>query len=207
MITDLRTGGMGGGSGEQALAMAATAQLAGYYNLPNSTIAGASDSKIADAQSGFEKCLTVSLAAQAGSNLITQASGMQAGLMGCALESYVIDNDMLGSILSTLRPIEVNDATLNIDSIGEVVHGEGHFLGQSDTLQRMQSDFVYPKISDRRTIDEWEADGAKDVRDLAVDETRRVLASYYPRHQTRDLDRRIREKFDIRLACSAMEAK
>lgn len=90
--------------------------------------------EIADAQSGCEKALAVTLAAHAGSNLIFQASGMQASLMGCALESYVIDNDMLGSILQTLKPIEVNDETLGPDAIGDVVQGEGHFLGRSETL-------------------------------------------------------------------------
>ncbi|MEM7294121.1 MAG: trimethylamine methyltransferase family protein, partial [Pseudomonadota bacterium] len=71
MITDLRTGGMAGGSGEQAVLMAANTQMANYYGLPNSTIAGATESKAADAQSGYEKNLAVSLAAQAGCNLVT----------------------------------------------------------------------------------------------------------------------------------------
>ncbi len=144
MITDLRTGAVTGGSGEQAKLMAATAQMANYYNLPNSTIAGATDSKVADAQSGYEKSLTVALAAQAGSNMITQACGMQAMLMVCALESYVIDNDMLGGIMRSISGIEVNDATLAMSAINEVVHGEGHFLGQRETLNRMQSDFFLP---------------------------------------------------------------
>ena len=113
MLTDLRTGAMSGGSAEGAIATAATVQMANFYGLPNSVIAGATDSKIADAQSGYEKSLTVTLAAQAGCNLITQASGMQASLMGCALESYVIDNDMLGVILKSLHGIEVNEETLH----------------------------------------------------------------------------------------------
>ncbi len=206
MITDLRTGGMGGGSGEQALLMAAVAQMAQYYDLPNSTIAGATDSKIGDAQSGFEKCLTVTLAAQAGSNLITQACGMQASLMGCALESYVMDNDMLGSIMSSLHGIEVSAATLDVSAIDEVVHGDGHFLGRPETLQRMQSDFVYPQISDRRSIDDWEEDGARDMRSNAIIRTREILANHFPAHIDADLDQRIRSSFDIRLPRNSMES-
>ncbi len=199
MLTDLRTGAMSGGSPEGAIAMAASAQLGNYYGLVNSTIAGATDSKLADAQSGYEKALTVTLAAQAGSNLITQAGGMQASLMGCALESYVIDNDMLGSIMKTLNPIEVSDETLALDAIDEVAHGEGHFLGRSETLERMQSDFVYPKIGDRRSIDEWEADGARDIRSVAIERTRQILEQHHPRHLSAELDRVLRERFDIRL--------
>ena len=40
MITDLRTGGMAGGSGEQALLTAAAIQMARFYQLSSSTIAG-----------------------------------------------------------------------------------------------------------------------------------------------------------------------
>ena len=76
MVTDLRTGGIAGGSGEQALLTAAAIQMANYYQLPSSTISGATDSKIPDAQSGYEKCLNIQKTVQAGANLITQACGV-----------------------------------------------------------------------------------------------------------------------------------
>ena len=204
MLTDLRTGAMSGGSAEGAIATAATIQMANYYGLPNSVIAGATDSKIADAQSGYEKSLTVTLAAQAGCNLITQACGMQASLMGCALESYVIDNDMLGTILKSLFGISVNDETLALSSIQEVVHGDGHFLGRDETLARMQSDFVYPEIGDRRSIDEWVANGARDIRSVAIDRTRQILKQHHPGHLCEDLDNALRDQFDIRLPRSSL---
>ncbi len=207
LVTDLRTGAMSGGSGEAAITMAASAQMANYYDLPSSTIAGATDSKIADAQSGYEKCLTVALAAQAGSNLITQAGGMQASLMGCALESYVIDNDMLGGIMKSLTGIEVSETTLALAAINEVVHGDGHFLGQPETLQRMQTDFVYPEVGDRRTIEEWEADGSKDIREIARERTRQMLKQHFPRHLSAETDKKLRDNFDIRLPESVMEAQ
>lgn len=207
LVTDLRTGAMSGGSGEGAISMAASAQMANYYGLANSTIAGATDSKVADAQSGYEKSLTVTLAAQAGSNLVTQAGGMQASLMGCALESYVIDNDMLGGILKSLAPVEVSETTLALDAIEEVVHGEGHFLGQAETLQRMQSDFIYPEIGDRRNIEDWEADGSRDIREVARARTRQILQQHYPRHLAADIDARLRGEHDIRLPIEAMGHK
>ena len=205
MLTDLRTGAMSGGSPEGAVAMAATAQMGNYYGLANSTIAGATDSKLADAQSGYEKALTVALAAQAGSNLVTQAGGMLASLMGCSLESYVIDNDMLGAIMKTLAPIEVSDETLALQSIDEVAHGEGHFLGRSETLARMQSDFVYPQVADRRSIEEWQADGARDVHEIALERTREILREHFPGHISAELDAQLRDRFDIRLPHEAME--
>ncbi len=206
MITDLRSGAMSGGGGEQALLMAAATQMAQYYDLPNCTIAGATDSKIADAQSGYEKSLSITLAAQAGSNLITQACGMQASLMGCAFESYVIDNDMLGCILRSIGPVEVSEATLSSQAIGEVVRGEGHYLGRAETLDRMETDFLYPALADRRSPEAWEADGARDIREEARIRAREILGSHFPRHIGREQDLMLRSNHDIRLGQEEMRA-
>ena len=74
-----------------------------------------SDSKLPDAQSGMEKGYTVSLAAHSGANMIYESAGMQASLLGFSHESLVIDNDMLGAINRTVRGIEVNEETLEIE--------------------------------------------------------------------------------------------
>lgn len=199
MLTDLRTGAMSGGSPEGAVAMAACAQMGNHYGLANSTIAGATDSKIADAQSGYEKALAITLAAQAGSNLVTQACGMQASLMGSALESYVIDNDMLGAIMQSLQPIDVSEETLALGAIDDAARGEGHFLGRRETLARMESDFVYPDLGDRRGVAEWEEAGARDIRAVALEKTRSLLAECHPQCLEEAVDRALRSRFDIRL--------
>ncbi|SLN50099.1 Trimethylamine methyltransferase (MTTB) [Roseovarius litorisediminis] len=204
MITDLRTGGMAGGAGEQALLTAVSVQMARYYNLPNSTIAGATDSKISDAQSGYEKALTISSAAQCGANLITQACGMQAGLMGASPESYVVDNEMLGAVLRSLSPVGVDDTTLATDVIDRVARGEGHFLGQADTLARMQTDFLYPVIADRTPPEEWQAAGKPDIRVRAKARAQEILTSHYPTHLSADTQAKLRARFDIRLPPQAM---
>ena len=206
MVTDLRTGGMAGGGGEQATLTAACVQMARHFNLPNSTIAGATDSKIADAQAGYEKALSVTLAAQAGCNFITQACGMQASLMAVSLEAYVIDNDMLGTILKSLAPIEVGPHTLVLDNIRDVVAGEGHFLGQPDTLARMSSDFVYPQLADRRPPAQWEQAGSLDIRTVARRRTAQLLASHFPTHMGPEVQAALRANLDIRLAQEEMKA-
>ena len=199
MITDLRTGAMSGGGGEQALLAAASIQMARHYRLANSTIAGAADSKVPDAQSGHEKGLTVTIAAHAGANMITQACGMHAGLMGVSLESYVIDNDMLGAILRSLASVEVSDETLATREIASVVAGEGHFLGRHETLHRMTTDFLYPEISDRRPREAWEASGSPDIRSVAKERVMLRLREHFPSHLDHSLRSRLRQEFDIRL--------
>ena len=199
MVTDLRSGGMAGGSGEQAILTAAASQMAQFYNLPNSTIAGATDSKIADAQAGYEKALSVTMAVQAGANLVTQAAGTQAGLMATSFEAYVIDNDMLGAILSAATPIEVNTKTLAVDVISQTVQGEGHFLGHPETYARMKSDFVYPVHADRQPPDAWLANGAPTINSAAHNSAQTVLANHFPNYIPPEVDRALRARFDIRL--------
>ena len=200
MIVDLRTGAMSGGGGEQALVMAATAQMATYYGVPNSTIAGATDAKSPDAQSGYEKALSVALAVQAGSNMVTQACGMQAGLMAASFEGYVIDNDMLGAVLRAAGPLDISAETLAVAEIAQTVRdGPGHFLGNAATYARMQSDYLYPVIADRRPHDAWEEAGRPDIREAARSEARRILDAPRTLHIPPVIDADLRRHFDIRL--------
>ena len=203
-ISDLRTGAMSGGSGENGLLAAGCAQMARFYDLPGSVAAGMTDSKLPDAQSGSEKAYTVAMAANAGSTLITEAAGMQASLMSTAFEAYVIDDDMLAAVQRTVRGIEVTEETLAFDMIRDVVHGAGHYLGHPATLARMRGDFVYPAVGDRGSPDVWEEGGALDVRERARNRVREVLRTHYPQHVSPDVDDRIRGAFDILLPREAM---
>ena len=199
MITDLRTGAMAGGSGEQALLTATAMQMARHYGLPSSTIAGATESKLLDAQSGYEKCLTVGLSVQAGANIITQACGAQASLMGISFEAMVVDNDMLGCILRATNPVEVSPQTLSATAIGAVVNDAGHFLGEADTFARMHSDFLYPEIADRTVIDVWEAAGSIDIRQAAARRAQEILAEHRPCYIGPAIDRDVRALLPIEL--------
>ena len=203
MITDLRTGAMAGGGGEQAALTAASMQMARHYGLASSTIAGATDSKIPDAQSGYEKCLTVTQAVYAGANIVTQACGAQAGLMGISLEAMVIDNDMLGAILRSTAKVDVSAETVSAAAIGKVAKGIGHFLGEAETYARMHSDFLYPELADRRTIDVWQASGSRDIRMLAAERVTDLLSSHRPYYIDPESDSILRAALPIKLTLPA----
>ena len=205
-MSDLRTGSMCGGSGEQGVLMAAAAQMGRHYGLATSSMAGMTDAKTPDTQHGYEKCHGLALAAHAGANIITQGCGLQASLLGAAFESYVIDNDMIGAVLRGVRGIEVDDENLAADVIETVVTGEGHYLGHPQTLARMKLDYYYPDFADRRAPNDWQEDGALDVRERARQHAAEVLGSHYPQYLDDDLDARIREHFDILLPRQAMHA-
>ncbi|MCT4554766.1 MAG: trimethylamine methyltransferase family protein [Pelagimonas sp.] len=204
LVADLRTGSMSGGGGEQAILMAGAAQMGRHWDLPTSSIAGITDAKRLDAQYGAEKSLAVTMAAHAGSNIVTQAAGMMSSLLGVSHAAYVTDNDMLGNILRTLRGIEATPENIAAEVIAQVCRGEGHYLGEQHTFSRMKSDYFYPEVGDRRSPREWEEDGAHRVGDTARDKARDIMSSHYPSHIPDDLDRALRAQFDIRLTRQQM---
>ena len=207
-VSDLRTGAMSGGSGEQAILMAACGQMGRYYDLPTGVAAGMADAKLPDPQSGYEKGYTVTLAAHSGANMIYESAGMHASLLGACLESYVIDNDMLGAINRTVRGIDVNDETLSIQTMRDVcVDGPLHYLGHNQTMQLMQKEYLYPELGDRNSPKEWYE---KDRPDLLQESTKRVteiLDSHFPDHIGNDIDAKIRETFNILLPRANMRPK
>ena len=198
-VSDLRTGAMSGGSGEEAVLAAGAAQVANWMGLPSGVPAGMADSKLPDAQAGHEKGLTIGLAAHAGANLVYESAGMLASLLACSPEMMVIDNDLLGAANRTVRGIEVNEDTLAMEVIEEVVGGPGHFLGHPQTLRLMQKDYVYPEVGDRLSPDDWSDAGAESAVDRAHEYVEKTLATHFPNHVSREADDEIRARFPIRL--------
>jgi trimethylamine--corrinoid protein Co-methyltransferase len=205
-VSDLRTGAMSGGSGEQALITAACADMGHFYKLTVGSAAGMCDSKLPDMQAGYEKGVTAALAAMTGINLLYESAGMHASLLGFCLESLLIDNDMLGSINRNVRGIEVNDETLSIEVIRDVcIGGPGHYLGHQQTLSLMQKEYVYPLLGNRMSPKEWNEAGKPDIVARASAKKREILSTYYPDYLPRTVDDAIRQHRAIRLPRQVME--
>lgn len=197
-ISDLRTGAMTGGSGEAAVACAAAAQILLHLGLPSTASAGMTDAKTPDAQAGYEKGYTVALAAQAGADMINLSVGMLASIMAASREALVIDNDMCGAILRSVRGVEFRDTSIDPDRIEAVATGAGHYLGEAQTLELMKTEYAYPMLGNRQSISDWCDAGSRTIWDAARDRTAELL-SEPPVHLPPDREAAIRAAFDIRL--------
>ena len=202
-ISDLRTGAMTGGGGESAVANAAAAQLLLHLGLPSAVSAGVTDSKCIDAQAGYEKGYTVALAAQAGADMINLSVGMLGSIMAASPEALVIDNDMCGAILRAVRGVEAPAGAIDLDLIENVVTGPGHYLGEAQTLNMMRREYTYPALGDRRGIADWMDDGARSIRERAIERVAEIEASDPPAHLPACRDAAIRAAFPIHLALLA----
>jgi len=199
-VCDLRTGAMCCGSAEQALLTAACGQMSRHYALISGIPAGISDSKMPDAQSGYEKALNHVCTLNSGANLMYEAGGAVASLMGFSLESLTMDNDSVGAALRTVHGIEISDDALSVELIREVcLEGPGHFLSSTQTMARMESDFFYPRLNDRMSLGEWEEKCRKTALDRAIDYVDVTLAQHYPNCIPREIDEAVRAKYPVRL--------
>ncbi len=197
---DLRTGAMSVGSGEQALLSAGCAQMHKFYGLPGGAAAGASDSKLPDMQAGWEQMCSNVIAGLSGLNMVYEAAGMHASLLGFCHESLILGEDLIGQALRCVRGIEVDDETLALDQIRDVcLTGPGHYLGTDATLSRMQKDHFYPTLGDRTSPKEWAEIDKPNLVEKAKARKLGILSQTSAARFAPDLDQALRTRFHIHL--------
>ncbi len=199
-VIDLRTGAFCGGGGEISILNAGAAQLANYIGVPSGVASSMSDAKAVDAQMGMEKALSSLACGLSGANMIYESSGMMASLLGVSFEAFLLDNEMLSHVYRMIRGIEVTEDTLAFEAMKNVISGEGHFIGETQTIEAMERDYFYPKLGDRLEPTTWAEAGAQDAWQRANHEVREILAQRQPNHIDPSVDAKIRTKFKILLS-------
>jgi trimethylamine--corrinoid protein Co-methyltransferase len=175
---DMRTGDSSTGSPEVGLLGAAFVQLAKYYGMPCS--AGAQcNARVPDAQASYEKMMSLMMAVMAGADFVDLFAGTIESFRTASYEQLVIDNELAGMALRCAEGIEVNAETLATDVIDRVGPG-GNYLADKHTSEWFRSEHYLPKLGDRRTRDDWEKSGGKDIREQAKDRVREILANHEP---------------------------
>lgn len=194
-ISDLRTMGHVSGAIERGMINAAVSQMAQHYRLPYYSTAGMTDSKLVDAQAGYEGGMMNLLVAMSGANYIHDAAGLMEFDLTASYEKMVVDDEIIGRCLRVLRGIEVNEDTIALDLMLDVLTGRTDFLGEEHTVRHMRTEFAANTVSDRTHREEWEASGAKDTFARAHEAAARILKEHKPIPIDADVDRRIRERF------------
>jgi trimethylamine--corrinoid protein Co-methyltransferase len=163
------------GSVEMGLLNAAGAQMAQFYHLPFYATGGMTDSKVLDAQSGYESSISNLLCALAGANFIHDAAGMMEFALTACYEKFVIDNEILGMVMRAVSGIKVNDSTLAFNLIKEVGPG-GNFVAARHTRNFMRREHYRPTLSDQNSREEWEAKGGRAIWQKATKRVQRLIA-------------------------------
>jgi trimethylamine---corrinoid protein Co-methyltransferase len=197
-VSDLRSGAMSGGSGEQALLTAGCAQMHRFYNLPGGAAAGIADAKTPDMQAGWEQAISNVMAGLSGLNMVYEAAGMHASLLGFCLESLVLGDDLIGQVLRCVRGIDVTEDSVSLETMRQVcLEGPGHYLGHAQTLGLMQSEYVYPAVADRLSPKEWAEVGKPGLIERAIERKNKILAASNAPLIDPMVDKQIRKAFKI----------
>lgn len=173
---DMRSGAPAFGTPENAKANVASGQLARRYRLPYRT-SNASASNVADAQGAYETEMSLWGAILGHGNLIYHAAGWQEGGLTASFEKLVLDVEMLQLMMEFLIPITVTEAELGFEAISRVASG-GHFFGDQHTLERYESAFYQPLVSNWQNYENWQLSGSGDATQRATAIWKRALAEY-----------------------------
>ena len=140
------------------------------------------------------------MAGLSGLNMVYEAAGMHASLLGFCLESLILSDDIIGQALRCVRGIEVTDETLALDQMAQVcMGGPGHYLGTDQTLSRMQSDYVYPTFGDRTSPKEWAELEKPNLLEKATKRKEEILSECSAARFDSQLDANLRKAHTIHL--------
>jgi len=192
-IADLRTGAYASGGIECGMLHMAFAQMAHFYNVPCGGYIGLTNSKINDAQSGYETGMSTVAGTLAGADMLNMA-GLLDALKSFDFAKAVIDNEIALMLKRIQRGLEFNEENMALEIIARVGPG-GNFMLEDTTVKWMKTASLLPRIADREPRTVWESKGALDSHARGLQRARQILSRPNPVAFSAELDKRIRIEF------------
>lgn len=169
---DMKTGSISMACPEFAILKICLAQMGGLLNLPLRMPSMLRDSKILDAQAGFE------------TGMVAALSGLRTDLMdGMQLDmDLVVDyadpvfcNEAMSAIKRLAKPVEIDEAALALEVIERVGPG-GSFLTDKHTFANFRAQLWQPELFERGNWQSWQKQGGQDIRAKALDRAKLILS-------------------------------
>lgn len=152
------------------------------------------DSKLCDAQSGYESLLTALIPSLAGANLVYGTGMLDSGMV-LDYGKMLLDDEINQSIKRLVKGMEVTDETLSVDLIKEIGQ-TGNYLTHQSTFSHYKQ-FLQPRLMNRETYDRWSAKGKSDLHQRALEKAREIVGTHRPtpisEQAQREIDEIIRE--------------
>ena len=152
-------------------------QMARYYGLPWRTSNLLGGAKTLDAQAGYESASTMMAVLLSGGHFIWHSAGWNEAGMHCSVAKFIVDAEQCEMGYRMAEGINWDDFDEAIAAVTDVGPG-GHYLGHAHTLANFQTAFFMPKLFDNNTYEQWEADGATDITERALQTAKMLLDSY-----------------------------
>jgi trimethylamine--corrinoid protein Co-methyltransferase len=195
---DMKSAIVAYGAPEWPLGMAAWSDIARYYDLPIWGAAGATDSKLVDAQAGIEATATIMTAFLTRCNLVHDVGYIEYGTTS-SMEMLVICDEVIRDVRFIVGGVEVSERTLAREPIHRAKPGGG-FLADDHTLDNWKWAQWRPDVIDRSRYDRWVKRGSKDMVARANERAREILAEHEVLPLAEAAEDAITEVLDKRLA-------
>jgi len=165
------------GTPEPALVLYVMAALARRLGVPFRSGGALCASKIPDAQAAYESANTLLPTCLGGVNFVLHTAGWLEGGLSMGYEKFVMDADQAGMMHTLLAGVDLSENGQALDAIREVGPGK-HFLGCAHTQANFQTAFYRSPLADNNSVEQWEAEGAKDMIRRANALWKKQLAEY-----------------------------
>ncbi len=173
---DMKTGSPAFGTPEHAKATIIGGQLARRVGVPYRA-SNVNASNAPDAQSTYESQMTIWGCTLGHCNLMMHGLGWIEGGLCASYEKVIIDAEMLQMMSEFLLPLSTDREELAIDAMADVGPG-GHFFGTQHTIDRYETAFYAPLLSDWRNFETWRDHGSVDATTRAHKIYKDLIASY-----------------------------
>lgn len=179
-IIDMESLYYSGNAPESTLLHMASAQMAHHYGLPYYG-SNTADSKLPDAQMGYERAQHFLGCAMGGVNIIHVAIGNLAMMTVANYEQCLIDNEILGATFRFVEGIDTSKDAIGIDAFLEAGHSSNFMQTMHSVKYCRSSERWKPKLTDRGSWNQWIAKtGGKDMRERAKEMAKKILAEHNP---------------------------
>ena len=192
-VADMRTGAYASGGIECGMLHMAFAQMAHFYNVPCGGYIGLTNSKVNDAQSGYETGMSGTAGLLAGMDMFN-IGGLIDALKTFDFAKAVIDDEIAQNLKRVKRGVAFDEEELAVPLIKTTGPG-GSFIVDPHTIKRMKTEAILTKMADRNVRTIWEKKGAMDIQARAMAKVKEVMETNTNSLITDDVDEQIRAKF------------
>jgi trimethylamine--corrinoid protein Co-methyltransferase len=192
-VADMRSGAYTSGAIECGMLHMAFSQLAKFYNVPCGGYIGLTNSKLNDAQAGYETGMSGIAGLLSGMDMFN-IGGLIDALKTFDFAKAVIDDEMALMMKRMKRGISFNEEDLALDLIKEIGPG-GSFITAKHTINRMKTEAVMTKIADRDARTIWEKKGATDTQTRAMKKVKDVMAANTASLIAPEIEEKLRASF------------
>jgi trimethylamine--corrinoid protein Co-methyltransferase len=152
----------------------AFAQMARFYNVPSGGYIGLTNSKVNDAQSGYETGMSAVAGILGGADMLNMG-GLLDSLKAFDFTKAAIDDEIAMMLKRLKHGMKFDEQELALEVIAQVKPG-GSYLMNPHTLKRMKSEALLTWLSDRQARETWEKKGSLDAQSRAINRVRQILS-------------------------------